>query len=237
MSVSWHTSSLCHSLFLLFSSSHPFFSSLLSPPPITSPLLSFHLLPFFPLLSSPPSSENLYPFRMLSCDDSSGASHTSNQNQNQNKCFIANAGSRVSQKSKRNDSNEHPKCFDIVEDNEKNTLCKNSTICPLSNTLQITIPPLLLDRAEPELPHNDTCGEFDAIFLEMERKKIICESRNGSLFIPDGKMVSLKRILIVDDSMLCQKIIIKVLDGANYSFETAGNGKEACDKIGTMTSI
>ena len=174
---------------------------------------------------------------MLSCDDSSGASHTSNQNQNQNKCLIANTGSRVSQKSKRNDSNEHPKCFDIVEDNEKNTLCKNSTICPLSNTLQITIPPLLLDRAEPELPHNDTCGVFDAIFLEMERKKIICESRNGSLFIPDGKMVSLKRILIVDDSMLCQKIIIKVLDGANYSFETAGNGKEACDKIGTMTSI
>jgi hypothetical protein len=102
--------------------------------------------------------------------------------------------------------------------------------------LHITIPPLPIDKGEEEPPQNGACCEFDPIYLEMERKKLICESRNGSLFVPDGK-ISLKRILIVDDSMLCQKIIIKVLDGANYSFETAGNGKEACDKIGTTFGI
>jgi CheY-like chemotaxis protein len=225
---------LCmHTFFFFRLSSHYLFLFFF----LILPLLAFSIYRLLILhFSSPPSAENLYPFRC--CDDSSNASQTSHQNQSNNqsiKSLIANSGSRVSHKSKRNDSIEHTKCFDILDDNEKNSFCKNDTVFPISNTLHITIPPLLIDRTEPELPQNGTCCEFDPIYLEMERKKLICDSRNGSLFIPDGK-ITLKRILIVDDSMLCQKIIIKVLDGANYSFETAGNGKEACDKIGTTVN-
>ena len=151
-----------------------------------------------------------------------------------NKILEATAAS--SQRTKHNDLNEYPKCFDIPQEHQKNCPSRSPSSCPMSNSLHIKIPPLLINEEDASAPHVGTCCEFDAIYKEMERKKAICDERNGSIFMPDVKTVSLKRILIVDDSMLCQKIIIKVLDGANYSFETAGNGKEACDKLGTIFS-
>ena len=102
------------------------------------------------------------------------------------------------------------------------------------NEKSINLVPLLRMSDEDALKEKlyPSCAILDPNFLEMERKKDICDKKNENVYVPFGNMVSLKRILIVDDSMLCQKIIIKVLDGANYSFETAGNGKEACEKIG-----
>ena len=96
------------------------------------------------------------------------------------------------------------------------------------------IPALRISESEYLRSSTSACATFDANFIEMEKKKIICDKKNENIIMTHSNTQIVKRVLIVDDSMLCQKIIIKVLDGANYSFETAGNGKEACDKIGKL---
>ena len=96
----------------------------------------------------------------------------------------------------------------------------------------VAVPSLRISETEYFNNTRSTCAMFDANFKEMERKKEICDKKNEHIIRTEWNTQPVKRVLIVDDSMLCQKIIIKVLDGANYLFETAGNGKEACDKIG-----
>ena len=98
------------------------------------------------------------------------------------------------------------------------------------------IPALRISESEFLQNTTSACAMFDKNFIEMEKKKIICDKKNENIIITHSNVQTMKRVLIVDDSMLCRKIIIKVLDGANYSFETAGNGKEACDKIGKLDS-
>mmetsp|Transcript_21961 Transcript_21961/g.21244 ORF Transcript_21961/g.21244 Transcript_21961/m.21244 type:complete len:517 (+) Transcript_21961:106-1656(+) len=77
------------------------------------------------------------------------------------------------------------------------------------------------------------CQSFEGYENENEKNsgnfKILKNDKNENEKIDDEEK---KRILIVDDSMLCQKIITKVLDSYCYMFETAGNGKEACEKVG-----
>ena len=118
------------------------------------------------------------------------------------------------------------------EDEEANHNAFNSSV---SNSLKLEIPFLsLMTDPSPTPVRHTSCCEFDDVFKEMISKKEICDRHNEGTYVPDGNMSTLKKILIVDDSVLCRKIIIKVLDGANYSFETAGNGKEACEKMGTL---
>lgn len=90
---------------------------------------------------------------------------------------------------------------------------------------------LHLEAQQGGFQGTSTCCELDDQFKEMQLKREECTKRNERVFVSEANAEVLKKILIVDDSVLCQKIIIKVLDGANYSFETAGNGREACEKI------
>lgn len=90
---------------------------------------------------------------------------------------------------------------------------------------------LHLEAQQGGFEGTSTCCELDDQFKEMQMKREECTKRNERVFVSEANAEVLKKILIVDDSVLCQKIIIKVLDGANYSFETAGNGREACEKI------
>ena len=39
------------------------------------------------------------------------------------------------------------------------------------------------------------------------------------------------RILVVDDSSMCQKVLVKSLKGLEFDTDVASNGKEACDKL------
>lgn len=92
------------------------------------------------------------------------------------------------------------------------------------------------DNLDPEgqqigFERTSLCCEFDDHFKEMQSKREECDKRNEHIFVSEANTAVVKKILIVDDSVLCQKIIIKVLDGANYSFETAGNGRDACEKL------
>ena len=90
---------------------------------------------------------------------------------------------------------------------------------------------LHIEAQQGGFQRTSTCCELDDQFKEMQMKREECTKRNERVFVSEANAEVLKKILIVDDSVLCQKIIIKVLDGANYSFETAGNGREACEKI------
>ena len=125
--------------------------------------------------------------------------------------------------------------YTAIEEEEEISLNGFSSI--VGNSLKLEIPFLsrMTDPSPTPVRHTSCC-EFNEVFKEMTSKKEICDRHNEGVYVPDGNMTTLKRILIVDDSMLCRKIIIKVLDGANYSFETACNGKEACDKIGVSFS-
>lgn len=92
------------------------------------------------------------------------------------------------------------------------------------------------DNLDPEAQQSgfertSLCCEFDDHFKEMQIKREECDKRNEHIFVSEANTAVVKKILIVDDSVLCRKIIIKVLDGANYSFETAGNGRDACEKL------
>lgn len=42
------------------------------------------------------------------------------------------------------------------------------------------------------------------------------------------------RILIVDDSSICQKMLVKILEKHDYVTDIANNGQEACDKLSTI---
>jgi CheY-like chemotaxis protein len=42
------------------------------------------------------------------------------------------------------------------------------------------------------------------------------------------------RVLVVDDSSMCQKVIVKSLKGNEFITDTASNGREACEKLEEM---
>ena len=50
---------------------------------------------------------------------------------------------------------------------------------------------------------------------------------------PDINLINRKqmRILVVDDSSMCQKVLVKSLKGLEFDTDVASNGKEACDKL------
>jgi CheY-like chemotaxis protein len=47
----------------------------------------------------------------------------------------------------------------------------------------------------------------------------------------DGIAIKAMRVLVVDDSSMCQKVIVKSLKGLEFYTDVASNGKEACDKL------
>jgi hypothetical protein len=47
----------------------------------------------------------------------------------------------------------------------------------------------------------------------------------------DDSNVRQIRVLVVDDSSMCQKVIVKSLKGIEFITDTASNGREACDKL------
>lgn len=47
----------------------------------------------------------------------------------------------------------------------------------------------------------------------------------------DWENVKMIRVLVVDDSSLCQKVIVKSLKGLEFITDVASNGLEACDKL------
>lgn len=174
------------------------------------------------------SIENLYPFRAASCDESSLSSAANTKIMAKALKLRHNIGA-VKYAALSRDTERLG--LGLGEDEEVNQNGFNSSV---SNSLKLEIPFLsLMTDPSPTPVRHASCCEFDDVFKEMISKKEICDRHNEGAYVPDGNMSTLKKILIVDDSVLCRKIIIKVLDGANYSFETAGNGKEACEKMGT----
>jgi CheY-like chemotaxis protein len=47
----------------------------------------------------------------------------------------------------------------------------------------------------------------------------------------DDSLPVRKRVLIVDDSPMCQRVLAKILTNKGCDIDTAANGKEACDKL------
>eukprot|EP01035_Chromulina_nebulosa_P028220 gene28220-37225_t len=45
------------------------------------------------------------------------------------------------------------------------------------------------------------------------------------------------RVLVVDDSVICQKVLVKALNVVGIDTDTASNGKEACEKLSTEPCI
>jgi CheY-like chemotaxis protein len=39
------------------------------------------------------------------------------------------------------------------------------------------------------------------------------------------------RVLVVDDSPICQKMVVKALEKYDFATDVASNGREACDKL------
>jgi CheY-like chemotaxis protein len=71
-------------------------------------------------------------------------------------------------------------------------------------------------------------GSFD----ESSRRVIAIESAT-----PTKKEPKDTRILIVDDSFICQKLLTRGLTKKKYQTETAANGKEACEMLKSVPCL
>lgn len=57
------------------------------------------------------------------------------------------------------------------------------------------------------------------------------EQQNSSLIIEAPRLDRPQTILVVDDSIACQKVLVRMLSQHGYHTVVANNGKEACDKV------
>jgi hypothetical protein len=74
---------------------------------------------------------------------------------------------------------------------------------------------------------------------KLSRRHILFDSDSTllDLAVADDNPVAKHRILVVDDSPICQKVLMKILNSAGYDVELADNGKVSYDERRTTCTV
>ena len=112
------------------------------------------------------------------------------------------------------------------------SVMKNSDFIPSTSTSASTS---LLDSISTSLPSTESFSLITETISNSNSNSIATTTdKNIPLIMnPDVKTINRKqmRILVVDDSSMCQKVLVKSLKGLEFDTDVASNGKEACDKL------
>ena len=129
-------------------------------------------------------------------------------------------------------SNETGEKYKPMKLNTPMSVVKNSDVLPSISTSTSTS---LLDSISTSLPSSESFSLITETISNSNPNSIAATSdKNIPIVInPDIKIINRKqmRILVVDDSSLCQKVLVKSLKGLEFDTDVASNGQEACDKL------